>query len=403
MLYRYKAIDQTSEEERNGTIVATTVDVAIAALQRRKLMIISIVAAEGGPSWKKFISVGQKVTYRDIVILSRQISTLFRASVSALRVFQLLGEETENAILKRCLEEVAEDIQGGASLSGALGKHPDVFSDFYVNMVHSGEESGDFSKTFNYLADYLDRSYELMTKTRNALIYPAFVVVTFVIVMVLMLVIVIPKLSAIILETGKDLPFYTKIVIGLSNFFINYGILMASLLVIGAFLCWRYVQTDKGKHFFSQFALTAPYAGTLFRKLYLTRIADNLNTMLSAGITVVRAVEVVASVVGNDVYKNLLMHAAQDVRTGIPLSDAMAKYPDVVPGIMIQMFKVGEETGELPGILDALAKFYRREVDNEIDVLISLIEPTMIILLGLGVGGLMVSILLPMYDIASSF
>jgi len=328
---------------------------------------------------------------------------LFRASVPTLRIFQLLATETENPLLRRRLEEVAEDIQGGVSLSGALGKHSDVFSDFYVNMVRAGEESGDLSKTFSYLADYLDRSYELITKTRNALIYPVFVIVAFIVVMVLMLVIVIPKLSAIILETGQDLPFYTKIVIGTSNLFIDYGLFMAIMLALGGFFLWRYVSTDKGKRYFAGFALTTPYAGRLFRKLYLTRIADNLNTMLTAGITVVRSVEVAATVVGNEVYKNLLVQASQDVRMGVPLSQALAKYPDVMPSIMIQMIKIGEETGELPSILDTLAKFYRREVDNEIDTLISLIEPAMIILLGIGVGGLMVSILLPMYDIASSF
>src|SRR3989338_996583 len=403
MLYRYKAIDQANEEEKSGTIVAATVDVAIAALQRRKLMIISIVPVEEFSLWDKISLSGQKASYRDIVILSRQIATLFLAQVSALRVFQLLSEETENELLKRRLQEVAEDIQGGASLSNALGKYSDVFSDFYANMVRAGEESGDLSKTFSYLADYLDRSYQLLTKTRNALIYPAFVVVAFIVVMVLILVIVIPKLSAIILETGQDLPFYTKIVIGTSNLFIDYGLFMAIMLALGGFFLWRYVSTDKGKRYFAGFALTTPYAGRLFRKLYLTRIADNLNTMLTAGITVVRSVEVAATVVGNEVYKNLLVQASQDVRMGVPLSQAVAKYPDVMPSIMIQMIKIGEETGELPSILDTLAKFYRREVDNEIDTLISLIEPAMIILLGIGVGGLMVSILLPMYDIASSF
>ena len=403
MLYRYTAIDQEDQEEKNGTIVAATVDVAIAALQRRKLMIISIVATDETSFWKKTIFVGQKASYRDVVILSRQIATLFHAQVSALRVFQLLQEETENELLKRRLEEIAEDIQGGISLSNALGKHNDVFSDFYVNMVRAGEESGDLSNTFNYLADYLDRSYELITKTRNALIYPAFVVVAFIVVMVLMLVVVIPKLSAIILETGQDLPFYTKAVIGVSNLFINYGLIMAAALAVALFALWRYTRTERGLRFFAQFSLSLPYIGMLYKKIYLARIADSLSTMLAAGITVVRATEVAAAVVGNDIYKSLLIHTAQDVRTGAPLSLALGKYAEFIPGILIQMVKVGEETGELPGILETLAKFYKREVDNAIDTVIGLIEPTMIILLGVGVGGLMVSILLPMYDIASSF
>lgn len=403
MLYKYRAIDQTNEQEVSGTIEAATVDIAIASLQRRRLVIVSIVVATEISFLENLLAGGRRASHRDVVVLSRQIATLFRAQVSALRVFQLLSEEAESELLRRRLEEVSQDIQGGSSLSGALGKYPDVFSDFYVNMVRSGEESGDLSNTFSYLADYLDRSYELLTKTRNALIYPAFVIVAFVVVMVLMLVVVIPKLAAIIIETGKELPFYTQIVIAISNFFLHYGVMLAVALAIGGFFVWRYLRTDAGKRVFAQWTLSLPYIGMLYQKIYLARISDTFTTMLSAGITAVRSVEVAATVVGNEVYKNLLLSVAQDVRTGVPLSRALAKHPGFISGIMIQMIKVGEETGELASILDTLAKFYKREVDTAIETIIGLIEPAMIILLGLGVGGLMVTILLPMYDIASSF
>ena len=402
MLYRYKAIDQLNNQDKNGTIEAATVDVAIAALQRRKLIIISIVAADSLPFWDKMMTFGTKVSYRDVVILSRQMATLFKAQVSALRVFQLLSVEAENDIIKKTLEEVSVDIQGGMTLSGALGKHPDVYSDFYVNMVRAGEESGNLSNTFGYLADYLDRTYELIAKTKNALIYPVFVVVVFIVVMILMLVIVIPKLSAIVLETGKELPFYTKIVIALSNFFVNYGLYLLIVIAVSGFFAWRFINTRQGKEFMARVSLDLPFIGDLYRKLYLARIADNLNTMLSSGIAVVRAVEISASVVGNEIYKELLLDTAQDIRSGVPLSTAMGKHPEI-PGIMIQMIKVGEETGEVGSILQTMAAFYKREVDTAIDTLIGLIEPAMIILLGIGVGGLLTSILLPMYDVASSF
>ncbi|OGZ10941.1 MAG: hypothetical protein A3C93_02765 [Candidatus Lloydbacteria bacterium RIFCSPHIGHO2_02_FULL_54_17] len=403
MLYKYKAIDQTNEQEVSGTIEAATVDIAIASLQRRRLVIISIVVATEISFLENLVAGGRRASHRDVVVLSRQIATLFHAQISALRVFQLLSEEAESDLLRRRLEEVSQDIQGGSSLSGSLGKYPDVFSDFYVNMVRSGEESGDLANTFAYLADYLDRSYELLTKTRNAFIYPAFVIVSFIVVMILMLVIVIPKLAAIIIETGKELPFYTKIVIEVSNFFINYGILLSVAFAAAMFFVWRYLRTEGGKKAFAQLTLSLPYVGTLYQKIYLARISDTFNTMLSAGITAVRSVEVSATIVGNEVYKNLLLGVAQDVRTGVPLSKAMGKYPGFVSGIMVQMIKVGEETGELASILDTLAKFYKREVDTAIETIIGMIEPAMIILLGLGVGGLMVTILLPMYDIASSF
>src|SRR3989344_981114 len=299
MLYKYRAIDQTNGDEKSGTIDAATVDIAIAALQRRKFVIVSIVVASEITFWESLLAMGRKVSYREVVVLSRQISTLFHAQISALRVFQLLAQESENELLRRRLEEVAADIQGGSSLAGSLSKYPDVFSDFYVNMVRSGEESGDLSNTFLYLADYLDRSYELISKTRNALIYPAFVITVFVVVMILMLVIVIPKLSAIILETGKELPIYTKIVIGTSNFFVEFGILLIALLCVGGVFLYRFMQTTKGKEWYARFSLSLPYVGSLYKKLYLARISDNLNTMFSSGIAVVRALEISASGVGN--------------------------------------------------------------------------------------------------------
>ncbi len=402
MLYRYKAIDQNNNEEKSGTIEASSADIAIAALQRRKLIIVSIVAADKLPFFEKMMTMGKKVSYREIVILSRQIATLFQAQVSALRVFQLLGQEAESDLLKKYLAEVSEDIQGGMSLSNALGRHPDVFSDFYVNMVRAGEESGNLSNTFNYLADYLDRTFELISKTRNALIYPAFVVVVFIIVMVLMLVVVIPKLSAIILESGKPLPIYTEVVIALSNFLINYGVVALVVAGLGGFFLWRFMGTARGKEAMARLSLDLPYVGDLYRKLYLARISDNLNTMLSSGIAVVHAVEISASVVGNKVYEEALLTVAQDVRTGIPLSSALGKHSEI-PSIMVQMVKVGEETGEVGNILQTLASFYKREVDNAVETLIGLIEPAMIIMLGLGVGGLLVSVLMPIYDVAGSF
>ncbi|KKW34873.1 MAG: Type II secretion system F domain protein, partial [Candidatus Giovannonibacteria bacterium GW2011_GWA2_53_7] len=170
MLYRYKAINQETGEEKGGIIEAPTAELAIVGLQRRKFIIVSIIAVDDISFWDRIVVFEKRVAYRDIVMLSRQIATLFHAQVSALRLFQVLSLQVENPALKRTLDEVTEDIQAGTSLSSALGKHSEVFSDFYVNMVRAGEESGNLAATFEYLADYLDRSYALISKTRNALI-----------------------------------------------------------------------------------------------------------------------------------------------------------------------------------------------------------------------------------------
>jgi len=400
MLFIYKALDKEGNK-REGSIDAINIDVAITSLQRRGLIISSINPQDEQKSiFDRDFKLFSHISNKDVVILSRQISTLFSAQVSALRAFRLLALETANAALRDRLKEVADDVQGGSPIYKAMSKHPKVFSDFYVNMVKAGEESGKLDETFNYLADYLDRNYEVTSKARNALIYPSFVVFTFCAVMVLMLTAIIPKISIILKESGQELPIYTKIVIGLSDFLVNYGIFFLIALIIAGFLTWKWSKTPDGALFFADFKLHVPYVGNLYRKLYLSRIADNLTTMLLSAIPIIKALEITADVVGNKVFKNVITETAEDVRGGITLSDALGKHPEI-PGIMVQMTKVGEETGELGNILKTLSKFYQREVVGAVDTLVDLIEPVMIVLLGLGVGFLLASVLLPIYNLTS--
>lgn len=401
MLFSYTALDQQGQQKK-GTIEAINEDVAISSLQRRGLTIISLEDANKKSFLKMDLAFLRRVPNKDIVILSRQIATLFQAQVSALKVFRLLGAETENKVLQEALTDIADDLQGGSSIAAAMEKHEKIFSTFYINMVKAGEESGRLSETFAYLADYLDRNYELTSKAKNALVYPAFVIFTFIAVMTLMLTTVIPKIAQILLDSGQEIPIYTKIVIGLSDFLVNYGIFILIALVIGSFFTVRYSRTKKGAYALAQLKLNVPFIGTLYRKLYLSRLADNMNTMLLSGIPVVRAIEVTANVVDNKVYERLLNETAESIKGGRSVSDSLGQH-EVIPGIMIQMISIGEETGELGNILKTLSDFYRREVINAVDTLVGLIEPVMIVLLGLGVGTLLAAVLMPIYNISSGF
>ncbi|TSC77709.1 MAG: Uncharacterized protein G01um101424_332 [Parcubacteria group bacterium Gr01-1014_24] len=398
MLFKYKAIDDEGIN-KEGEIDAPNRDMAISGLQRRELVVISI---KDETESKSFFSVSffNKVSTKDIVILSRQISTLFEAQVSALKAFTMLAANTENKLLGHKLTQICDDLQAGVSISGALSKHPDIFSDFYINMVKVGEETGKLNQTFSHLAEYLDRQYSLTSKARNALIYPAFVIFTFLVVMSLMFVVVIPKLSAIILDSGQAVPIYTKIVIALSNFFVHYGFLVLIFLVLLAIWVWRLSSTEKGKAYLDKMRLATPLIGNLYKKLYLSRITDNLNTMLSSGVPIVRAIDITADVVGSRVYKEILGEVADGVKSGLALSAAFEKHGEEIPGIMVQMVTVGEETGSLGPILKTLTDFYRREVDDAVDTLVGLVEPIMIVILGLGVGILLVSVLMPIYNLA---
>lgn len=398
MLFSYKAIDPKGIN-KIGEIDAPNKDMAISALQRRSLIVISIRETKDNKTFLE-AKIFERVSMRELVILSRQISTLFEAQVSALKAFNMLAINAENKLLSKKLTQIGDDLQAGLSISSALAKHPDVFSDFYISMVKAGEETGKLNQTFAHLAEYLDRQYSLTRKTRNALIYPVFVILTFFVVMTLMFVIVIPKLSRIILDSGQEVPLYTKIIIGFANFFVNYGLIILLAMVLFGLWVWQLSRTEAGKNYLDRARLHFPLMGNLYRKLYLSRISDNLDTMLVSGIPIIRSLDITADVVHSRIYSSILKDVADGVKSGLTLSSSFEKYPEYVPGIMVQMVRVGEETGSLGQILKTLADFYKKEVDDAVDTMVGLIEPAMVVVLGFGVGILLVAILLPIYNIA---
>jgi type IV pilus assembly protein PilC len=402
MLFKYQAKTQEGEL-RNGSIEAASIDAAVSALQRRGLFIVTILPEdESVPFYARSFTFLERVKQREIVIISRQLATLFQAKVPIVESLKIIFSEVDSPLLKRELYGLLEDIQGGASMSQSMARHPKVFSSFYINMVRSGEESGKLEEIFSYLADYLERNYELTSKARNALIYPAFVLVSFIGVMILMLTVIIPNLAEILTETGQQLPIYTRIVIGASEFFATFGILVAVAVgVLGVFI-WRFYQTENGRMAIHRLQIAIPLFGLLYRKLYMSRIADNLQTLISGGIPVVRALEITSDVVGSEVFRSIILDVIESVKGGSSISNALSRHPDI-PSLMSQMIRIGEETGRLDSILDNLASFYRKEVNSLVDNLVNLIEPIMILLLGGGVGVLVASVLVPLYNITGSF
>ena len=401
-VFTYNALDSEGNK-RDGTIDAVSIDLAITALQRRGLIVASIDPVnKKSAGLQTRLALFDRVAGSDIVMVSRQMTTLFEAQISALRAFRLLAAEARTPKLVDILTEVANDIQGGSTISTALSRHPEVFSNFYVNMVRAGEETGKLDETFSFLAAYLDRNYEITARARNALIYPAFIILTFGVVMTLMMVLVIPNLATMLNDAGQDIPLYTKIVIGTSLFISHYFIFIAALMLVGIVFFAYYLRTPAGKDVLSRAKLETPAVGGIFKKIYLSRIADNLSTMLRSGIQILRALEITGSVVEDPTYERVIAAAAIDVKGGMPLSDAFRKHPEI-PGIIVAMIKIGEETGNMAGILDTMAKFYRREVNNAIDTLVGLIEPFIIVTLAVGVSVLLASVLVPIYNIASSF
>lgn len=405
MIFHYISLNANGNKEE-GDVEATNLDTAIVILQKKGITTILEVKEKVDKKNNLILQVSnaffkQKITSKDIVLFSRQVSTLFEAGVSALRAFRLLAQENENKTLQEEIMAVADDIESGITLSDALSKRPELFSNFYVNMVKAGEESGKLNEVFLFLADYLDRNYELNQKIKKALTYPSFVIGTFFAIMVGMLTFVVPKMAKMFAEEGAELPLVTRIVLFVSDLFVKYGPITFPVLGALGFWFYKWTKTDEGGYIFDDYCLQMPVLNNLLQKIFLQRLADNMHTMLTNGVPIVRSIDITTSIVENRVHKALMARVSSKVQMGKAFSKALYEEP-LVPNILVQMVHIGEETGELGYILKNLANFYRRELDTAIDSLIGLIEPAMIVSLGIGVGVLVSAILLPMYSLTDA-
>ncbi len=401
MEYLYQA--RTPEgEKRDGVIDAVTLEAAVAALQRRGLIIVNIQPAEAEAAWyERPLLLFGGVRQKDIVVLSRQLATLFEAKVPVVIALRTLISGLEAPLLHREMADLLDEVQGGMPLSQAMERHPNVFSSFFVSMVRSAEESGKLDETFRYLADYLERSYELTSKAKNALIYPSFILVAFFGVIMVMLTVIVPRLVTIFEETGQTPPVYTQAIILLSTFIRDYGYILLGIVAAITLVLLRFLRTERGRMALGKTQISVPVIGGLYRKIYLARFADNFHTLIAGGIPAVRALQISGEVVGNAVYRAIIQEAAEAVRGGSTISEAFSRHEEI-PSLLNQMMRIGEETGKLDQILSSLARFYQKEVDSVIENLISLIEPALIIVLGLAVGIVVAAILVPLYNISGT-
>ena len=401
MLFKYEAKNPEGKSA-SGEIEAATLELAVGSLQKKNLIIISIYPLDESSFWKRGLILFERVKAREIVILSRQLATLFEAKVPVLETFKVLASEAEKPVLKKHLIGIIEDIEGGISMSQAMARHPIIFSNFYINMVRSGEESGKLDEIFAYLADYLERSYELTAKVKNALIYPAFVFVVLIAVIALMMVFIVPRLSVIIEESGQTLPLFTRLIIWLSDFLRKAGVFLLLALAGGIICLWRFISTKKGRMFLSTLQIRTPFIQRIFKKFFLSRIADNLNTLLSGGVSLVRSLEITSDVVGNEIYAKILRESKESIKKGETISGVFSRYKEM-SSFFSQMVRVGEETGKLSFMLQTIATFYRKETNNIVANLVTLIEPVMIIVLAIGVGFVVAAVLMPIYNMTAAF
>lgn len=398
--YKYRVRTEDGRIQA-GLVDAANPNQASEALAERGFDVILLEPYQRASQEKGVLSFFNRVKAKDIVIMSRTLSVMVSASVPLVDALKNIAIQTPNPILRQVMADVASEVETGARLSDAFERHPKTFGMFFVNMIRSGETSGQLQQVLEYLADQQEKDYDLTSRIRGAFTYPIFVLTALCIVGFLMITFVVPSLTSILEEAGQELPITTKMLIAVSSFFQHFWILIIVGLILFVIGIQFFIRTPYGKEFFDLLKLRMPIFGKLFQNIYVVRFSRSLGTLISGGVDQVTALEIVSGIVGNQVWRRLIFETIREVNEGNSITTAFLRSP-YVPMLMNQMLAVGEETGRLQEVLDRTSDFFKREVDNLVRNLVTLIEPLVMILLGLAVGVMVSAIMLPLYNMSSA-
>lgn len=396
----------------SGTAEAVDRQALLGLLHKEGLHPVVVEVSKGKRKATSFLSKKKKVKLTDLVIFTRQLSTMITAGVPLARSLSALQSEASNPYMREVLAGITKDVEGGIALGDAFAKYPTVFSDVYVNMVRAGEEGGILDEILKRLATQVEGDASMRKKIKSAMMYPVVILVVTVIAFFGIMLFIVPKLGEILLSLGgpnAQLPIYTQILLNVSNFckdatiipHVPNLILMTAAALVGLFFARRYVRTDAGKYKFHGTLLRLPVIGNVIQKIAVARFSRTFASLMGAGVSVLDALEVTGAAIGNKVIEQELKDAAKDVRNGKPLSEPISKSKHFPP-IVAQMLIVGEETGQIDTVLTKIADFYEEEVAVLIDGLASIIEPIMIVCLGAAVGLIAASVMGPIANLSKS-
>lgn len=397
MKFNYQARSKTGEIQ-SGMVEASNREAAFNVLKTHGLYVTILQETSAIPFYAQRLKFIERVSKKDIVLFSRQVSIMFKSNVPIVESFKAIAKQTRKSVFREKILKLAEEIEGGASLSKALSLYPKLFTSFYVSMIRSGEASGKLSDVFLYLADYLEKEYTFRSKIRGAMVYPIFILVVFIAVVALIMIYVIPQLSEVLKGTGQELPLATRIVMVISGFLKKLWWLVLMALIGSIVGMYFFVKSKTGKKFFDRNLVKLPILGSFLKKLYLGRCALNLSTLISGGVPISQALQITGEVVNNDLYKELLYETRDQVKKGETISSVLERYPSLVFPLFYQMVTVGEKTGSLDTSLMNVVDFYQEDVDRSLDNFVRLLEPIFIIILGGVVAGLMGAVLMPLYS-----
>ncbi len=399
MKFTFKARTEEGKIKR-GTIEASSEKDAIKILHSNNLVPLDIKNDNRNKSLSRRIEEATtRVPAKDVLVFFREFSTLVGAQVPISPAMKTIHEQTENKAMRAVTKTIGNDVEDGLSISESFAKFPKIFSPLVVNMIRSGEVSGNLQGSIEYVTRIIEQNHKLRSQVFGALMYPAFVVVISIVLGFVVVTWILPKLTMVIRDMDIEIPWYTKFMIALGDFMqVYWWVVIVAFAAFAASIVY-YFRTDDGKIDLDHIKLKLPILGTLFKYVYITRFSENLSILIIGGIPIVQALNIIADVVDNDVYSRIINEAANDVRVGGEISSTFFKY-EAIPPMVARMLRVGEETGRISSILEDIAKFYRSEVDQITKNISSLVEPILIVILGIGVGTLVISVLLPIYNIA---
>ncbi len=393
-VFQYTAKDRNGQTV-NGMLEGASEGEIAETLHKKELIVVSIEVAK-----EKAAAKGRdgKVKLDDLVVFSRQLATMIDAGIPLVQSLAILGDQIENKNLKSIVQNVRRDIESGTNFCDALAKHPDVFSDLFINMARAGEASGMLDEVLDRLATYLEKSAALARKIRSSLVYPAVVVTMAIAITAVLLLKVVPTFKGIFDMLGGTLPLPTRILIGASDILKRFFLPLIGLMIGAGFLFNRFISTAKGRYIYDAQKLKIPVLGPLFCKVALAKFARTFSTLVKSGVPILNVLDIVASTSGNKVVEETIKNCRTSVRDGEPLSQPLAK-SGIFPPMVSRMIGVGEKTGQLEKMLSKIADFYDEQVDAAVAGLTSLIEPMVIAFLGIVIGGIVVSLFLPIFKI----
>ena len=401
MQFSYKAKNESGQVKYGRLLVKDKNDL-LKKLSILNLTLISCEEKTGGKKKNKDISFSKilkRVSVVDKMLFTRHLEVMLKAGLPFSRALSVLAEQTSNDYFKEILDEVKKDVQKGTSLADSLGKHPKVFDGLFVNMIRVGETGGNLEEVLRILALQLKKNHELVSKVKGAMMYPAVILFAMVTIGVLMMIYVVPTLLNVFKETETELPATTKVIIFVSDTLQHQGIfVLLGFIILTCLFCWV-IKTPKGKKSFDYFILHLPAIGGITAKINMARFSRTLSSMISSGVSIVKALEIISGTLGNTYYKNSIKEACRDVQKGVALSEVIGRYDKLYHPLMIHMIEVGEETGTTEDTLKQIAEFYEEEIDQITSNMSSIIEPALMLIIGGAVGFFAVSMIQPMYGI----